>query len=71
MAFSRAARFCRVAMLDGNPGLMMVLNGRLARAVVFTFAGEKVSNLEVIGAPDRLRQIEVSLPDQSGDEPAR
>jgi RNA polymerase sigma-70 factor (ECF subfamily) len=65
MAFSRAARFCRVAMLDGNPGLVMVLKGRLARAVVFSFADDKISNIEVIGAPDRLRQIEVSLPDLS------
>jgi len=71
MAFSHAARFCRVAMLDGNPGLVMVLNGRLARAVVFSFAGDKISSVEVIGAPDRLRQIELSLPDQSGDEPTR
>jgi len=63
MAFSRAARFCRVAILDGNPGLVMVLNGRLARAVVFSFTGEKISSLEVIGAPDRLGQIEMSLPD--------
>jgi len=66
MAFSRAARFCRVAILDGNPGLVMVLNGRLARAVVFSFTGEKISSLEVIGAPDRLGQIEVSLPDLIG-----
>ena len=44
----------------------MVLNGRLARAVVFSFTGEKISSLEVIGAPDRLGQIEVSLPDLIG-----
>jgi RNA polymerase sigma-70 factor (ECF subfamily) len=61
--FSRAARFCRVALLDGNPGLVMVPNGRLARAVRFSFSGDKVASIEVIGAPERLRRIDVTLPD--------
>jgi RNA polymerase sigma factor (sigma-70 family) len=59
--FSRAARFCQVALLDGSPGLVMAPRGRLARAIVFSFAGDKVTGIEVIGDPARLRQLQVSL----------
>jgi RNA polymerase sigma-70 factor (ECF subfamily) len=61
-AFSRAARFCRVMLLDGSPGLVMAPRGRLARAIVFSFTGEKISGIEVVAEPARLRGLEVSLP---------
>jgi RNA polymerase sigma-70 factor (ECF subfamily) len=61
--FSRAARFCRVALLNGSPGLVMAPGGHLARALVFTFVGERVSSIEVIADPARLREIEVSVPE--------
>jgi len=61
--FSRAARFCRVALLNGSPGLVMAPGGRLARAMVFSFAGEKVTSIEVIADPARLRELDVSVPE--------
>ena len=61
--FSRAARFCRIALLDGSPGLVMAPRGRLVRAMVFSFAGDKVSGIEVIADPARLRRLHVSLPE--------
>ena len=60
--FSRAARFCRVALLDGAPGLVMAPRGRLARAIAFSFSGEKITGIEVISDPERLRRMEFSLP---------
>jgi RNA polymerase sigma-70 factor (ECF subfamily) len=59
--FSRPLRFCRVAFLDGNPGLVMAPRGRLARAIAFTFSGDKISKVEVIGDPERLRRMDVSV----------
>lgn len=59
--FSRAARFCRIALLDGAPGLVMAPRGRLARAIAFTFTDDKVSSIEVISDPERLRRMEFSL----------
>ena len=59
--FSRAARFCRVALLDGSPGLVMAPLGRLARAIAFSFSGDRISAIEVIADPERLRRIQVSL----------
>jgi len=59
--FSRAARFCRLALLDGSPGLIMAPRGDLTRALVFTFAGDKITSIEVIAAPEHLRRLDVSV----------
>ena len=59
--FSRAARFCRVALLDGNPGLVMAPGGHLTRAIVFSFTGDRVASIEVVADPARLREVDVSL----------
>jgi RNA polymerase sigma-70 factor (ECF subfamily) len=60
--FTRAARFCRAALLDGAPGLVMAPRGRLARAIAFSFVGDRIAGVEVISDPDRLRSMEFSLP---------
>ena len=62
-AFARAARFCRFALLDGKPGLVMAPRGRLSRAIVFTFAGEKIVSIEVVAEPARLKRMDVALPE--------
>ncbi len=61
--FSRAARFCRVALLDGNPGLVMAPGGHLTRALVFEFSGDRVASIEVIADPARLRELDLSVPE--------
>lgn len=61
--FTRAARFCRVVLLDGHPGLIMAPRGRMARALAFSFSGDRIASVEVIGDPSRLRQLHVSLPE--------
>ena len=61
--FARAARFCRVALLDGNPGLVMAPGGQLTRALLFSFAGDRVTSIEVIADPVRLRALDVSVPE--------
>jgi RNA polymerase sigma factor (sigma-70 family) len=59
--FARAARFCRVALLNGSPGLVMAPHGRLLRAIVFTFAGERIASIEVISDPARLHGLDISV----------
>lgn len=61
--FPRAARFCRLALLDGRPGLVMAPRGRLLRAIVFSFAGDRISGIEVIADPARLRRLDIAVPD--------
>ena len=59
--FARAARFCRVVLLNGEPGLIMAPRGHLVRALVFTFAGDTITSIEVIAEPARLRQLDISV----------
>jgi hypothetical protein len=33
--------------------------GKLSRVLTFTFAGDKVTRVEVIGDPARLRELEI------------
>jgi RNA polymerase sigma factor (sigma-70 family) len=62
--FSRVARFCRIALLDGSPGFVMAPRGRLARAIAFSFSGERITSIDVIADPERLRRMSFSLPDR-------
>jgi RNA polymerase sigma factor (sigma-70 family) len=59
--FSRAARFCRLVLLNGNPGLVMAPHGHLMRALMFTFVGDTITNIEVIADPAHLRRLDVSV----------
>jgi RNA polymerase sigma factor (sigma-70 family) len=59
--FSRAARFCRPALLNGSAGLVMAPHGHLLRALLFTFTGDKVRRIEVIADPARLRRLDIAV----------
>ena len=61
--FARAARFCRVALLNGSPGLVMAPHGHLLRAMVFTFAGNRIAGIEVMSDPARLHGLDISVLD--------
>jgi RNA polymerase sigma-70 factor, ECF subfamily len=61
-ALSRVARFCRVVLLNGAPGLVMAPRGHLARAIMFSFSSDdKVASIEVIADPAHLRELDVSV----------
>jgi RNA polymerase sigma-70 factor (ECF subfamily) len=59
--FARAARFCRVALLNGSPGLVMAPHGHLLRAMMFTFVGDRIAGIEVISDPARLQRLDISV----------
>lgn len=59
--FARAARFCRVALLDGSPGVVMAPHGHLLRAMVFTFVGDTIAGIEVISDATRLQGLDISV----------
>jgi RNA polymerase sigma-70 factor (ECF subfamily) len=60
-AFARVAPFCRLALVDGSPGVVMAPRGRLLRAVKFTFAENRITQMDVIADPSRLSRIELSV----------
>ena len=61
---ARGARFARPALIDGTVGVVIAPRGRLFRVLRFTFAGDRVVQVDVIGDPATLEKLDISaVPD--------
>ncbi len=60
VTFSRSARFIQPALLNGAVGLVLASRGRLSRALIFSIAGGKIVEINVITDPARLRQLDLA-----------
>ena len=49
--------------MNGAIGVVMAPRGRLVRALRFTIANGKITEIEVIGDPARLGELDVSIVD--------
>jgi RNA polymerase sigma factor (sigma-70 family) len=63
LASADRARFAEPALVDGAPGLVMALRGRLVLVLAFTFADGAITGIDVIGDRDRLERIEIAVLD--------
>ena len=63
IALSRGLRprFVQPALINGSVGVILAPRGKLSRALIFTFANAKVLQVEVIGDPARLRELEIAV----------
>jgi RNA polymerase sigma factor (sigma-70 family) len=62
VALSRDLRFgVQTALIDGSIGLIFAPRGKLVRALVFTFENAKVTRVEAIGDPARLRELDIAV----------
>lgn len=61
VAFGQAARLARPALVNGAIGVVMAPRGRLFRALRLTIANGKITEIEVIGDPVRLRELDLSI----------
>ena len=61
VAYGHMARVVRPALVNGAIGLVMAPRGRLSRALTFTIANGKITEIEVIGDPARLGELEVAI----------
>ena len=61
LAAARGARFARVALVNGRPGLIVAPRGRLRLAVAFEVANGRIAAIDVIADPDRLRALDLAL----------
>ena len=61
VALSRGLRFVQTALINGSVGLILAPRGKLARALMFTFENAKVTQVEVIGDPARLRELDIAV----------
>jgi RNA polymerase sigma-70 factor (ECF subfamily) len=63
VAFGHLARLVRPALVNGAIGVVMAPRGRLSRALTFKIANGKITEIEVIGSPARLGELDVSIAD--------
>lgn len=58
---ARGARIARPVLVDGNVGVIVAPGGRLFRVLRFTFANDKIANIEVIGDPEVFRTLDLAV----------
>jgi RNA polymerase sigma-70 factor (ECF subfamily) len=63
VAYGHLAQLTRPALLDGAIGIVVAPRGRLVRALRFTVANGRITEIEVIGNPARLGELDVSIVD--------
>jgi RNA polymerase sigma-70 factor (ECF subfamily) len=63
VAYGHLARLTRPALVNGAIGVVVAPRGRLVRALRFTIANGRITEIEVIGNPARLGELDVSLVD--------
>jgi RNA polymerase sigma factor (sigma-70 family) len=59
LRFATYVRFVQLALIDGSVGVIVAPFGRLSRVLIFSFAGDKVTLVDVIGERARLRELEI------------
>jgi RNA polymerase sigma-70 factor (ECF subfamily) len=63
VAYGHLARATQPALVDGGIGVVVAPQGRLVRALRFTIANSRITEIEVIGNPTRLGELDVSMLD--------
>ncbi len=53
------APFGRPAMVNGRPGAVVVMGGRLMGVVTFAIRGERITQIDLVADPDKLRGLRV------------
>jgi RNA polymerase sigma-70 factor, ECF subfamily len=61
VSYGHLAQRTRPALVDGAIGVVVAPHGRLVRALRFTIADGKISEIEVIGNAARLEELDVSI----------
>jgi RNA polymerase sigma factor (sigma-70 family) len=63
VSYGHLAQVARPALVDGAIGVVVAPHGRVARALRFTIANGKITEIEVIGNPERISELDVSMTD--------
>ena len=61
LVYSRGARHAQAALVDGEVGLILAPRGKLMRALTLKIEDGKITQIEVIGEPQRLREMEFAV----------
>jgi len=60
---SRRARFSQVGLVNGAAGIILAPRGRLSIVMTFKIVGERITEIEVIADPERLRRLDLAVLD--------
>jgi RNA polymerase sigma-70 factor (ECF subfamily) len=63
IVYGHLAQLTRPALVNGAIGVVVAPRGKLVRALRFTIANGKITEIEVIGNPARLGELDVSIVD--------
>ena len=63
VAYGHLARLTQPALVNGAIGVVVAPQGRLVRALRFTIANGKITEIDIIGNPARLGELDVSIVD--------
>jgi RNA polymerase sigma-70 factor (ECF subfamily) len=63
VAYGHLAQLTRPALVDGAIGVVVAPRGKLVRALRFTIADGKITEIEVIGNPARFGELDVAIVD--------
>ncbi|MEV0227284.1 sigma-70 family RNA polymerase sigma factor [Streptomyces sp. NPDC050704] len=63
MAATGRARFTGPVLVDGSVGLAMAPHGRLFLVLAFTITDDRITEIDVIADPNRLRALELAVLD--------
>ena len=61
--FAANARFAEPALVNGAVGIVVAPKGRLALALRFGVIGDKITEIDIEGDPDRLRDVSLAVLD--------
>src|SRR5487761_1611716 len=63
LGFARFARYARPVLVNGTPGLIAAPDGQLISVMGVTIRGDKIVQIDVLADPERLRRLDVTVPD--------
>jgi ketosteroid isomerase-like protein len=55
------AKFAQPALVNGSAGVVVAPRGRLLLVIDFTYQGGKITEIDVVADPARLRQLELAV----------
>lgn len=61
IAYSRGARFVRPVLVDGTVGALFAPQGHLSRILRFTLREGKIAEVDIIGDPARLQELDLGV----------
>ena len=60
-AAAAGARHARPALVNGNVGFIVALQGKLRLAISLTYKGDRIAGIDLIANPERLEKLDISV----------